>query len=59
VEFAKTDAFRWLTLHAQEYGFELSFPENNPQGVSYQPWHWRFVASPEAQTIFSRSKSGQ
>jgi zinc D-Ala-D-Ala carboxypeptidase len=57
VEFAKTDAFQWLTLHAQEYGFELSFPENNSQGVSYQPWHWRFVASPEAQAIFSRSKS--
>ena len=57
VNFEKTDAFRWLNLHAKEYGFELSFPENNLQGVSYQPWHWRFVASPEAQAIFSQSKS--
>jgi|SRR5919199_3696884 D-alanyl-D-alanine carboxypeptidase len=54
--FAKTDAFRWLSIHAKEFSFELSFPENNPQGVSYEPWHWRFVGSPEAQSIFSHSK---
>lgn len=58
-DFAKTDAFRWLSIHAKEFGFELSFPENNPQGISYQPWHWRFVGTPESQAIFSRSKSGQ
>lgn len=58
LDFAKTDAFRWLNLHAMEFGFELSFPENNPQGVGYQPWHWRFVGSPEAQAIFRSSKRG-
>ena len=57
-DFAKTDAFRWLNLHAMEFGFELSFPENNPQGVRYEPWHWRFVGSPEAQAIFRRSEQG-
>ncbi len=41
-----------------EFGFELSFPENNPQGVRYEPWHWRFVSSPEAQAIFRRSEQG-
>jgi len=50
--FATTDTFKWLNLHAQEFGFELSFSENNVQGVSYEPWHWRFVGSPEAQVIF-------
>jgi hypothetical protein len=25
-----------LNLHAKEFGFELSFPENNVQGVSYE-----------------------
>jgi D-alanyl-D-alanine carboxypeptidase len=50
--FATTDTFKWLNLHAKEFGFELSFPENNAQGVSYEPWHWRFVGSPEAQVIF-------
>ncbi len=58
LDFAKTDAFRWLNLHAMEFGFELSFPKNNPQGVRYEPWHWRFVGSPEAQAIFRRSERG-
>lgn len=53
-KFAETDAFKWLTLHAKEFGFELSFPKNNPQGVSYEPWHWRFVSSATAKTFFNR-----
>ena len=56
-EFANSQAFKWLTEHAQEFGFELSFPENNPQGVSYEPWHWRFVGSPNAKKIFRNEKS--
>ena len=50
--FATTDAFKWLTIYAKEFGFEMSFPENNSQGVSYEPWHWRFVGSNEAKEIF-------
>lgn len=56
-EFAQSAAFKWLTEHAQEFGFELSFPENNPQGVSYEPWHWRFVGSPNAMKIFANTKN--
>ncbi|NEP90009.1 MAG: M15 family metallopeptidase [Okeania sp. SIO2C2] len=41
-EFAETKAFQWLIENASQYGFEMSFPENNSQGVSYEPWHWRF-----------------
>jgi D-alanyl-D-alanine carboxypeptidase len=55
--FATTDTFKWLNLHAKEFGFELSFPENNAQGVSYEPWHWCFVGSPEAQVIFRNKVS--
>lgn len=55
-KFAETDAFRWLKLHGKEFGFEISFPQNNPQGVSYEPWHWRFIASPAAQVIFKQSR---
>ncbi len=54
--FTQTDAFRWLSQHAKEFGFELSFPENNSQGVSYEPWHWRFIGSPNAVKIFARAK---
>lgn len=55
-DFANTDAFRWLSLHGKDFGFELSFPENNPQGVSYEPWHWRFVGSSNAVKIFAHAK---
>ena len=55
-EFAETDAFRWLSERADGFGFELSFPENNPQGVSYEPWHWRFIGSPSAVKIFASAR---
>lgn len=58
-QFAETKAFKWLTLHAKEFGFELSFPEKNSQGVSYEPWHWRFVGSPRAAKIFANAKSSR
>ena len=43
VSFEETPAFEWLKNNADRFGFELSFPVGNPQGVSYEPWHWRFV----------------
>lgn len=43
--FAATPAGQWLIAHAPEYGFELSFPAGNAQGVTYEPWHWRWVGS--------------
>ncbi len=52
LSFGKTAAFQWLTRRAAEFGFELSFPENNPQGVNYEPWHWRFVGTPAARELF-------
>ena len=51
--FAETEAGRWLQANATAFGFELSFPENNSQGVSYEPWHWRFVGTPEAMAVFA------
>ena len=50
--FANTAAFRWLQNNAAQYSFELSFPENNPQGINYEPWHWRFEGSSEALQLF-------
>lgn len=59
INFDQTPAYRWLTAHAQEYGFELSFRPNNAQGVSYEPWHWRFRGTPEAKATFARAAVGQ
>ncbi len=52
--FEKTPAFHWLQGNAARFGFELSFPRNNPRGVNYEPWHWRFVGTPEAKQIFQK-----
>lgn len=52
--FAGTAAFRWLSQHGARFGFELSFPIDNPQGVSYEPWHWRFVGDRASLETFYR-----
>nr|WP_199304403.1 M15 family metallopeptidase [Microcoleus sp. FACHB-1515] len=55
--FQNTAAFRWLQQNAPRYGFEMSFPRNNPQGVSYEPWHWRFVGDRTSLETFYRARS--
>ncbi len=55
--FEKTPAFQWLQANAARYSFELSFPKGNPQGVSYEPWHWRFVGDPHSLETFYKSKN--
>jgi D-alanyl-D-alanine carboxypeptidase len=39
-DFETTAAFEWLCRNAAEYGFELSYPRDNPYGIMYEPWHW-------------------
>ncbi|WP_339348204.1 M15 family metallopeptidase [uncultured Sphingomonas sp.] len=60
---AATPAFRWLAANAPRYGFEMSFPAGNRQGVKWEPWHWRWVgatgATPAAQRarlLFARAR---
>jgi zinc D-Ala-D-Ala carboxypeptidase len=50
--FEQTRAFEWLQSNAGRFGFEMSFPKDNKQGVSYEPWHWRFIGDPESLKIF-------
>jgi len=52
--FEGTGAFHWLCQNAGCFGFELSFPRNNACGVDYEPWHWRFVGTPEAKQVFHK-----
>ncbi len=54
-DFAKTEAFQWLKENAAHYSFELSFPEDNSQGVSYEPWHWRYVGNQESLEMFYKN----
>lgn len=50
--FVHTQAYRWLRANAARFQFNLSFPEDNPQGVSFEPWHWRFEGSTESLQLF-------
>ncbi|MGB3240751.1 MAG: M15 family metallopeptidase [Geitlerinemataceae cyanobacterium] len=56
VDFEKTEAFKWLEANAPYYSFELSFPQDNPQGVSYEPWHWRFVGDRDSLETFYKAR---
>ena len=53
-EFAGTPEAIWLEKNAPKYGFELSFPRNNKQGLSYEPWHWRYVGDSECKKVFTQ-----
>lgn len=42
-EFAVLEEYRWLLENAPGFGFELSFPKKDSQGIGFEPWHWRYV----------------
>lgn len=39
-EFEDSPAFAWLRDNAIQYGFSMSYPRENPEGIDYEPWHW-------------------
>lgn len=57
VKFENTAAFRWLQANAARYSFELSFPQDNPQGISYEPWHWRYVGDVQSLETFYKARN--
>lgn len=58
-KFEKTRAFKWLNANAARFSFEMSFPKNNPQGVSYEPWHWRYVGDRHSLETFYKARGNQ
>jgi zinc D-Ala-D-Ala carboxypeptidase len=56
-DFEHTESFRWLQTNAARFSFELSFPKNNEQGVSYEPWHWRFVGDSDSLEMFYKARN--
>ena len=56
-EFDSSKAYEWLKNNAVSYNFELSFPKDNPQHVSYEPWHWRFVGDRQSLETFYRARA--
>ena len=55
--FENTAAFQWLKNNANRYSFEMSFPRDNPQGISYEPWHWRFVGDRHSLETFYTART--
>ncbi|MGQ9869804.1 M15 family metallopeptidase [Leptodesmis sp.] len=57
--FENTPAYKWLQANAAFYSFELSFPKNNNQGVSYEPWHWRYVGDRDSLETFYKARQAK
>lgn len=38
--FDSTPEFSWLVENSEKFGFLLSYPKGNEQGIVYEPWHW-------------------
>ncbi|MFN6568593.1 D-alanyl-D-alanine carboxypeptidase family protein [Dendronalium sp. ChiSLP03b] len=55
--FDNTKAYKWLQANAARFGFEISFPKNNVQGVSYEPWHWRYVGDRDSLEMFYKARN--
>ncbi len=51
--FADTDAGKWLSEHAAEYGFVLRYPKDKQDitGIIYESWHYRFVGKTHAKLM--------
>jgi len=51
--FAESKEFEWLQDHAHEYGFIMRFAKDKTDitGVSYEPWHYRYVGVKNATAI--------
>ncbi len=44
-DFDRTSEGFWLSAHAREYGFSMSYPRSayRATGFAYEPWHYRYV----------------
>ncbi|MFT4297225.1 MAG: M15 family metallopeptidase [Micropruina sp.] len=55
-EFGDSRAGRWLADNAWRYGFVLRYPPGKEKltGISYEPWHYRYVGRAVARTCHDR-----
>jgi len=51
--FESTDQYAWLCENAHKYGFIQRYPANKAHetGISYEPWHYRYVGVEAAEKI--------
>lgn len=55
--FIKCEAGRYVNRHCYEYGFIIRYPygEKDVTGITYEPWHIRYVGFPHAELIYMNS----
>lgn len=49
-----SNMWQWLMKNSYKYGFILRYPEDktNITGISYEPWHYRYVGREAAEEIY-------
>lgn len=52
-----SDVYDWLAENAYKYGFILRYPPDKEDitGISYEPWHYRYVGAETASEIHARN----
>lgn len=55
--FIRCDAGRFVNQNGWQYGFIIRYPhgKTNITGITYEPWHLRYVGAPHAELIYQNS----
>lgn len=55
-DFQYTEAYRWLSENAEDYGFVQRYPEDKQEitGIITEPWHYRYVGQAAAKEMNAR-----
>jgi LAS superfamily LD-carboxypeptidase LdcB len=41
-EFESLPEYHWLLANAKKINFVLSYPKDANEGITFEPWHWRY-----------------
>ncbi|MDR0983549.1 MAG: M15 family metallopeptidase [Ruminococcus sp.] len=57
--FQNTKEGKWLAKNSYKFGFILRYPNDkiNITGYKYEPWHFRYVGSEVAKSVFDSGKT--
>ena len=49
----ETALYKWMSVHCQEYGFIVRYPDGKEEitEIMYEPWHFRYVGTEVAAYI--------
>ena len=49
----ETALYKWMSVHCQEYGFIVRYPDGKEEitEIMYEPWHFRYVGTDVAKYI--------